>query len=157
MTRVLDRNEGHNYKAAGNDVPEHLRTLEIERHEFVKWIEECQLLVGMKLPTDIHMYDRVEDPDSRVWTSSSVVQEHKEEQHHWMRRSQGEIRQDFPSKKGVHWFNDEASNVPGVRDDKKISTFIGNMLKGHFYNKLARMNLKDISSSRMSPSPYLPK
>nr|GEY99499.1 hypothetical protein [Tanacetum cinerariifolium] len=67
MTRILDKNEGHNYKATGNDVPGHLRTLEIKRHEFMKWIKECQLLVGLKLPTDMHMYDGFEDLDSHVW------------------------------------------------------------------------------------------
>ena len=57
MTRVLDRNEDRNYKTVGDDVSEHLRALEIERHQFVKWIEEYLLLVGPKLPTDIHVYD----------------------------------------------------------------------------------------------------
>lgn len=51
MTRVLDRSEGRNYKAVGPDMPEHLHALEIDREQFVKWIEDYQLLFGMKLPT----------------------------------------------------------------------------------------------------------
>ncbi|GKB23472.1 hypothetical protein Tco_0862873 [Tanacetum coccineum] len=60
ITRVMYRNGGHNYKIFSNYVPQHLRSLEIERHYFVKWIEEYRLLVGLKLPFDI---DGVEDPD----------------------------------------------------------------------------------------------
>ena len=65
MTKVLDINKHLIYKTVGEDVPEQLRAL--ERHQFVKWILDYQLLVGLKLPADLHMYDGVTDPDSYIW------------------------------------------------------------------------------------------
>ncbi|GJW05249.1 hypothetical protein Tco_1564105 [Tanacetum coccineum] len=55
MTRVLDKNEGHNYKTIRNDMLEHLCALEIKRRHFVKWIEKYQLLVGLKIPIAIRV------------------------------------------------------------------------------------------------------
>ncbi|PWA71531.1 reverse transcriptase domain-containing protein [Artemisia annua] len=65
---VLDKNEHRNYKTIGDDVHEHLCAHEIERHQFVKWIADYQLPVGLKLMlADLHTYDGVTDPDSHIW------------------------------------------------------------------------------------------
>lgn len=67
MTRVKDIIKHRNYKTVGDDEPEHLHALKIKRHQFVRWIAEYQLLVGLKLPADLHSYDRVTYRDSNIW------------------------------------------------------------------------------------------
>lgn len=67
MTRDLDINERRKYKTIGDDVPEHLRAQEIERYQFVKWIADYQLPIGLKLLANLHMYGGVTDPDSHIW------------------------------------------------------------------------------------------
>ena len=66
MTRVLDRNGHNNYKTVSDDVPEHLHALEIERRQFIKWIADYQLPIGLKLQNDLHMYDGVTDPSLHI-------------------------------------------------------------------------------------------
>ncbi|GJY57410.1 hypothetical protein Tco_0456525 [Tanacetum coccineum] len=99
MTRVLDKNEGHNYKTIRNDMLEHLCALEIKRRHFVKWIEKYQLLVGLKIPIAIRQ--RME------YTGDYVNLQ-------FINQIQDEPLIDFTER-----FNDEASKILGARHDAK--------------------------------------
>ncbi|GJZ12213.1 hypothetical protein Tco_0546972 [Tanacetum coccineum] len=148
----LEKIEGTNYKTVGPDVSEHLCALEIERRQFMQWIEDFQLPVGLKLYVDVHVHGGVGDPDSHIWKFKCATKENA-----WnnpMPYLKDKFVKDFQPRMQytgdyvnlqfieqtqdrhlvnfTKRFNNEEIKIPGVNGDQKISAFIGNMIKGAF-------------------------